>query len=302
MKCNSVLVPFLFLTTCGVAPVALATPSAQAAVSFKLEQRIGPEFVTTVDYKDQRFVVPTLLADYEASPDSVETDRRMSGWKDGFLFIRQRCSGTAWRCVVDQVFTLDADKLVHLGEVESRACQTVGCAYADGSFADLFDALPVNPVTGMADAPPLRIQRIAQGAALSTSVERTWAINDAQYKAAIACLELTAASGFSKPCADKLRPWSSLVYAAKLTHYTDRAQEWNTLFSTLAPAYCKHSQDPKCTSRVDGLKDHVSRLTPGAKPLFVPYRVQDTSVSSAATPAKAQPESLAPANIIKLKM
>jgi hypothetical protein len=302
MKRNSALVSGLFLTMCGMVPIAAAASSAQGAVSFKLEQKIGPEFVTTVDYKDQRFIVPTLLADYEANPDSVEADRRMSGWKDGFLFIKQRCGGTAWRCVVDQVFTLNADKLVHLGEVESGACQALGCAYADGAFADLFDAMPVNPVTGMKDAPPLRVQRIAQGAALSTSIEKTWAINDAQYKAAIACLELTAAAGFGKPCADKLQPWSALVYAAKLTHYTSRAQEWNALFSTLAPAYCKHSLDPRCAARVDGLKNYVSRLAPGAKPLFVPFRIRETSVSNASATATNQPESLGPANIIKLKM
>lgn len=281
---------------------AAASSSEQNEVSFKLEQRIGPEFATTILYKDQHIVVPTLLADYEANPDSVKTDRRLSGWKEGYLFIRQRCSGMAWRCVVDQVFALRSGKLVHLGEVESSACQTVGCSYVDGSFADLFDAMPVNPVTGRPDAPPLRIVRVVEGEVLVASMDKTWAANDAQYKSAVACIEQIGAMGFGKQCAEKLSPWSALVYAAKLTHYTQRKQEWNALFSTLAPAYCKHSQDLQCASRVDGLRDHVSRLMPGAKPLFVPYRVVQTTVSGADAADRNQPESLPPPKIIKLKL
>lgn len=303
MKRRFAFVLFAWLAMCYPLPFAMAASNLeQNEISFKLEQRIGPEFATTILYRDQRIVVPTLLADYEANPDSVEKDRRLSGWKEGYLFIKQRCSGTAWRCVVDQVFALRSGKLIHMGEVESSACQTVGCAYVDGLFADLFDAMPVNPVTGRADAPPLRVLRVAEGGGLATSTEKTWAANGEQYKAAIACLELIGAKGFGTQCADKLSPWSALVYAAKLTHYTNRIQEWNMLFAGLAPAYCKHSQDPQCSSRVDGLKDHVSRLTPGAKPLFVPYRIVQTTVSGTDAADNNQSESLPPPKIIKLKL
>ncbi len=273
--------------------------SAIAALSEKDKQEVvvtsrnnlGVEFVTTVDLGNRRYRFVTVRPDYSPVDASATSHDSQSRWRGDYLFVRQQCASFGkWRCVVDQVFTRQAKTLLHIGAVESSACESPGCGYDEksGQFTDIYDGLEVNPVSGQTDSPPIRISRRNANGTLKTDVDASWNLNQAAYSASIACLERVAKSGFSVPCEMRLEPWSALVFAAKVTHYAGKKAERAKLFDVLAPPYCAHSVDPNCTKRVAGAKDHFSRFREGDDPKFTPYPVTLTTVDA------AEPKSFAP--------
>jgi hypothetical protein len=201
------------------------------------------------------------------------------------------------------VFTLEGGALIHLGAVESGTCSVPGCGYdiADGVFADLYDGLETNPVSGQVDSPPLRIARRAVGRKFVADLDLSWRLNQEDYAASIACLEQVAKAGFAEPCEKKWNAWSALVFAAKLTHYTGRGAERSMLFEHLAKGYCAKSADPNCDKRAAGVKDHYSRFPRGDAPQFVPYPVARTTVDAPEVKAR-EPQKFESGKAIQLKL
>lgn len=274
------------------------------AVVVTTRQNTGPEFLVTVDLRNLRFRFSTLVPDYESASTDAANQRSMFAWKGDYLFVRQQCASLAkWRCVVDQVFTVEGGSLIHLGEVESGTCNAPGCRYdvTDGVFTDLYDGLETNPVSGQVDAPPLRIARRAIGGKLVTDLTRSWRLNQEDYAASIACLEKVTNAGFAEPCANKWNAWSALVFVAKLTHYTGRGAERSMLFDQLAQGYCAKSADANCSKRVAGVKDHYSRFPRGDSPKVMPYPVVLTSVDAPEVNAR-QPQKFESGKEFKLKL
>ncbi|MEQ1515356.1 MAG: hypothetical protein ABL931_02565 [Usitatibacteraceae bacterium] len=282
---------------------ASLTTSDKQAVIVSTRQNTGAEFLTTVDLGKQRYRFVTLVPDFETDPN-VRKSQSMSGWKGDYLFVRQQCASLGvWRCTVDQVFTRDGGKLVHLGDIESSACKTPGCNYdvTSKTFTDLYDGLATNPVSGQVDTPPLKIARRVVNGRLVSDLDLSWALNKDVYSASIACLEKVAKSGFVEPCSDNQEPWSALVFAAKLTHYAGRTAERASLFATLAVAYCEKSADPNCNKRVAGAKEHFSRFPQGDAPKFVPFPITLTSVDAPETKVLA-PQEFRPGKALKLNL
>ncbi len=267
---------------------AAISDTQKSAVAINVTQNTGAEYAITVDLAQQRYRFVTLVADYE-NPESLAKQKALMGWVGDYLFVRHQCGGAyEWRCVVDQVFTIDATKLVHLGAIESRACTTLGCSYdpKTGLFTDVYDGLQTNPVTGEVDAPSLRIARRVEKNTLVSDLDATWAMNTAAYDTALTCLNHVSNNGFATPCAGKLSPWVAIVTAAKLTHYTGRTAKRAALFDVLGKAYCEKSADSRCGFRVAGAKDHFSRFAVGDAPKYIPSPV--TRIDLSATPAPTQ--------------
>lgn len=255
---------------------AALTDSDKQAVKVKLTQNTGAEYVASVESGSQRFRFATLMTEYANGMPADVAKRDAGVWKGDYLFVRQQCgSPIEWRCTVDQVFTRDAGKLVHLGAIESRACKELGCGFdpATGVFLDIYDGQQTNPVTGQMDSPPIRIARRVVAGQLQTDLDASWQLNQDMYRKSVACLEQTGAKGFDVPCENNLIPWTALVFASKLTHYTGRDAERAKVFDTLAAGYCAKSADPQCAKRVAGLKDHSSRFARGDSPKFNPFPV-----------------------------
>lgn len=282
---------------------ASLTPSDKQGVVVTTRQNSGAEFLTTVDLGNQRYRFVTLIPDFESDPNAGKA-QSMAGWKGDYLFVRQQCgSFGVWRCTVEQVFTRDGGKLVHLGSIESSGCKSPGCNYdmASKTFTDLYDGLATNPVSGQVDAPPLKIVRRVMNGRFVSDLDLSWALNKDMYSASIACLEKVAKSGFTEPCRDNLDAWSALVFAAKLTHYTGRTAERTSLFGALAEGYCGKSVDPNCTKRVAGAKEYFSRFPQGDAPKFVPFPITLTSVDAPETKVLA-PQKFEPGKALKLNL
>jgi len=279
------------------------TDTQKAKVKISLKQNTAYEFVVTVDFMKQRYRFATLVPDFESATEGLLRQRALMGWKGDYLFVRHQCGQPAeWRCVVDQVFTLDGSRLAHLGAVESASCKELGCRYRPdtGLFVDLYDVYQINPVTGNADTPPLPIARRADRASLVADLDETWRMNEAAYRASLACLEQIANAGFEPACRNNESPWSAVTFIAKLTHYTARTKERDSLFANQANGYCAKSADPKCKWRVAGVQDYFQRFQPGASPIYNPSPV--TMASASADESKAlESQKTQPGKAIKLK-
>lgn len=288
-----------------LAPVSAAqlTTVDKQSVKVNLSQNTAYEFQVTVDKGKQRFRFASYIPDFESPTEGLQKQRALMGWKGDYLFVRHQCGQMAeWRCIVDQVFTINAGKLIHLGAVESASCKDLGCRYdlEKSTFSDIYDIYQVNPITGQTDTPPLPIIRRAKGNALVTDTDATWARNQTSVEAGMACLNHVAANGFEMPCANNQSPWSALSFIARLTHYTGRVAARDALFANQAVGYCKKSADPKCEWRMEGARDFFQRFDAGAPPRYVPSPVTETSATAASS--KDMHEKLPATKAIKLKL
>jgi hypothetical protein len=286
---------------------ALAEPVAEAqkaGVKITLTQNTAYEFIVNIDHQKQRYRFVTFIPTFESPVEGLAYQRSMMGWKGDYLFVRHQCGqATEWRCIVDQVFTLEGNRLVHLGAIESAACKELGCKYQPdtGIFTDLYDLYQVNPVTGTTDVPPLNITRRAQGNTLVTDLDATWKMNAPLLQENMACLDQVATSGFAIPCRHQQSAWSALVAVARLTHYTNRFRERDSLFANQAVSYCTKSADTRCQWRVAGVQDYFQRFQPGAAPTYIPSPVTLVSATTA-EPKATQVEKLETGKAIKLKL
>ena len=300
-----------FVRTLLLFTLILLSHSAIAALSEKEKQEVvvtsrnnlGVEFVMTVDLGNRRYRFVTMQPEYNVGEPNAASKLPTFRWRGDYLFVRQLCASFGkWRCIVDQVFTRNGKSLLHVGAVESSGCDSPGCGYDEkhGLFADIYDGLETNPVSGQTDSPPLRIARRNIEGTFKTDIDASWELNQPAYLASIACLEKVAKSGFSEPCNMKWEAWSALVFAAKLTHFAGRKNERARLFDELALPYCANSVDPNCTKRVAGVKDHFSRFPVGDAPKFTPYPVVIMSANTP-EPKPALPEKFSPGKALPLK-
>lgn len=279
------------------------TQAQKDEVKISVKQNTGPEFLITVDLKKQRYRFATFIQDFESPVDGLTKQRALTGWKGDYLFVRHQSGSTVpWRRVVDQVFTRTETELIHLGAIESADCNVLGCRYdpATGIFTDIYDIYQVNPVTGDSDTPPLPISRRAKGRELVADTQQTWEMNKNIYQSAMTCLDNIASAGFDQACGNKLKPWTALVFAAKLTHYAGRAAERKQLFDKQAVIYCEKSADPRCKWRIDGVQDFFSRFEVGASPDYVPSPITLSS-ADVVEPVTRVPEKMEFGTAIKLK-
>ena len=294
----------LALLLCGglSAHAGRVSEQQKAEINVDFRQNTAYEFIVNVDFKTQRFRFVTFIPNFESPTEGVARQRELSGWVGDYLFVRHQCGQLAeWRCIVDELFTLENGRLIHIGGVESAACQTLGCRYQPeaGTFLDLYDVYRINPVTGATDVPALPIVRRVNQGALVTDMAATWRLNAPTYQANIACLNQVAKIGFETPCENNLKPWSALAFLAKLTHYANQFSARDALFSIQATGYCAKSADPKCQWRVAGLRDFFSRFASGANPIFTPSPVTAAVVSSDSSTIM-QPQQMPRTQAIKL--
>jgi hypothetical protein len=210
--------------------------------------------------------------------EALAAQSARSGWKDGFLFIRDDCLGAseekrAWRCVVDQVFTFvdnrDGRRLVYLGEVfagddcldEAR----VGCALYQGAFTDIYDALENNALAARAESPALLLEIEAAGGEFVVNLDETWGRNQERFSAGQRCLAAGAAERASL-CVDGITPRRAYLFNSALATYTRRAEQLMQIRAFARTALCEGRSDADCSEvlRLSALM--AAAIRPGARP------------------------------------
>ena len=203
--------------------------------------------------------------------DALAAQKARTGWKDGYLFIRDDCLNSSetkrvLRCVVDQVFTFvdsrDGKRLVHLGEVAAgEDCideLRIGCALYQGVFTDIYDTLEKNVFVGRADAPaPLLEMRVVSGEWVVDLVD-TWGRNQERYGAGERCLAAKP-SERAVHCIEGITPRRAYLFNSTLATYTQRVEDLDRIRGFARSALCEKDKRGNDERGNDKRGDDVGR-------------------------------------------
>ena len=210
--------------------------------------------------------------------EALAAQQRRSGWKDGFLFIRDDCLAASderrgWRCVVDQVFTFvdgrDGKRLVHLGEVfAGDDCieePKLGCALYQGRFTDIYDALENNPLFNRGEAPaPLLELRVSNGQ-LIVDLDETWGRNQERFNAGGRCLAAIEVER-ANACVDGITGRRAYFFNSVLATYTGRAEQLTRTRAFARSALCDRPLETPCSDLLRRAALMLQAIRPGEKP------------------------------------
>lgn len=251
-------------------PVDLLRFPVHVSATATFDAKAGLADITlTLEQEAQHFTLITMQTRVASAEEAIERQRDLTGWKEGYLFVRDSCGGgNAWRCDRDHVFTLAAgkkgnDELVYVGAVASgEDCSAPGCALEDGVFTDIYDGLEANALTSHADAPALIIGLKDQGGSFVADPDLTWDMNQERYTAGLRCLTDHA----SKPCAEHVTPRNALLFNALLAQYTGRRDELAAFRLFTRGVMCEGLDDAGCLPVLAEFERILAKVAPGSLP------------------------------------
>jgi hypothetical protein len=244
----------------------------------------------TLQYENQQ-----LQREVQQRRNANSKPENLFGWKDGYLFVRDDCmvadeARRAWRCVVDQIYTLvgtkDGKRLAHLGDVfAGEDCidePKVGCALYQGVFTDIYDRLENHTTFDRADVPAPLIEMRVRSGELVVDVDETWDRNQERFTAGLRCLAAPA-NERSTACVEGISPRRAYLFNSVLASYTKREEQLDKIRGYARSALCDrdHSSEEACSEilRVSALM--LTSIRPGEK-----ARARVTSAAPAATASK----------------
>ena len=218
------------------------------------------------------------------STEALAAQRALSGWKDGYLFIRDDCLGddpvsTVWRCVVDHVFTLAEDakaksgvRLIYVGDVyageECIGAARIACALYKGAFTDIYDRLENNALVPRAESPALLIESTVQGGVFAVDLEETWKANQERFLAGTKCLQ-------GKPemqkerCTDGITPRRAYLFNTALATYARQEEPLARTRAFARAALCESGPqrlaDAECSETLRAAVLMLALIKPGEK-------------------------------------
>jgi hypothetical protein len=212
--------------------------------------------------------------------DALTAQKSTSGWKDGYLFIRDDCVvddpvSAVWRCVVDHVFTLVEDaknkpaaKLIYVGDVfageECIEAARIGCALYKGTFTDVYDRLENNTLASRAESPALLIEMTVDGGVFQVDPEETWKANQERFLAGTRCLNAKSEMQ-SVRCIDGITPRRAYFFNTALATYTRQAEHLARTRSFARAALCERLGDAECSEVLHASALMLASIKPGEK-------------------------------------
>ena len=272
---------------------AICVPAASAQTSTLLETpaRItaetgaGPKADTGSAATTIRLVVNqgthefrlTVLQRGDAAA-ALASQKARTGWKDGFLFIRDDCLDTneitrGWRCAVDQVFTFvdsrEGKRLVHLGDVfagdDCLQEAKLACALYQGTFTDIYDALENNPLVSHAESPELLLEIHVDSGQFVVDLDATWGRNQERFTAGERCLAATEAVRAAF-CVEGIAPRRAYLFNAALATYTRRVDHLMRTRAFARSALCAGNSEAECSDALRLSALMLAGIRPGEKP------------------------------------
>ena len=251
-------------------PVDLLRFPVHVSATVDFDKQAGLADITlTLEQETRRFTLTTLQTQVASAEEAIERQRTVTGWKEGYLFVRDSCGGgNAWRCGRDHVFRLVTDKngkdeLVYVGAVASgEDCSQPGCALEDGVFTDIYDGLERNALTSHANAPALIIGLREQAGRFVADLDLTWDMNQERYTAGLRCL----ADQASNLCIERVTPKNALLFNAVLAQYTGRRDALATFRLFTRAVMCEGLDEAGCLPVLAEFERIITKVMPGSLP------------------------------------
>jgi hypothetical protein len=240
-----------------------------AAASFDEQSRIASLDIT-IEHESGSFRFATLRGPVASGDEAIGRQRVLTGWKDGYLFVRDSCGGgNALRCDKEQVFMLVADKpgqdrLVYAGAVAAdEDCDSPGCTFDDGVFSDVFDGLEGNAFMSHADAPAPLLGLREQGGRLLAGLDLTWEMNQERYSAGLRCM---LADAEQRECDESITPLRALLFNSVLARYVKNAAALENAQIGARTILCDALDEKKCAARLRAFNRMIAGVRAGALP------------------------------------
>jgi hypothetical protein len=273
----------LFANSASAAPIVLLTSPVRVVADVSGTSAANTtKLDISVQHDNNEFVLQVMQRGQPAA--ALSAQKAASGWKDGYLFIRDDCLGeeptTAWRCVVDHVFTLAEDtkdksrtRLIYVGDVfageECIEAARVGCALYKGVFADIYDRLESNALAARAEAPALLIESTVQGGIFAVDLEETWKANQERYLAGAKCLQAKRETQTER-CTDGITPRRAYLFNTALATYTRQDEQLARTRGFARAALCESGSerlsDAECSDTLRASALMLADIKPGEKP------------------------------------
>lgn len=274
MRIPSLLVfAALSLPLCAQPAAAPQATDNESLVSITTDTTANSSVRVILKYDTQQ-----LSFDVRQRSADANGKRKVFGWKDGFLFVRDDCqvsdeSKRPWRCAVDHVYTLvdvkDGKRLAHLGDVHAgEDCideAKIGCALYQGVFTDIYDRLENHAFANRADAPAPLIEMRVKSGELIVDLDETWGRNQERFTAGERCLS-AAITERASACVDGISPRRAYLFNATLATYAKREEALNRTRGYARNALCDRESEDACSEilRISALM--LASIRPGEKP------------------------------------
>lgn len=278
----------------GAQPVVLIDAPVKVTAEPQKDGRIESGITALIiEVQDRQQAFRFQVFQRGSAAEALARQRAATGFKDGFLFIRDDCLSdnpekTTWRCVLDKVFAwTDSDagkRLIYVGDVyageECEAAAKLGCALDDGHFTDIFDLLENNAINTHAEAPALLIDLRIHSGQFVVDLEDTWGRNQERYKAGAKCLAASIESR-AEACTDGISPRRAYMFNAALASYTRRDAELERTRAFARSALCTNVPEADCSDTLRASALILSRIVPAAKPrnrgMLRAYRLNESA-------------------------
>ena len=265
---TALLAGCLVVTSANAAPVVLL----ESPVRVFAETLAGPapdklRLKISVQHDNSEFELDVLQRG--TSSAALASQKATSGWKEGYLFIRDDCLdgnpvSAGWRCVVDHVFTLVEDakdksrmRLIYVGDVfageECTEANRIGCALYKDVFTDIYDWLEENTLTPPAESPALLIESTVVAGVFTVDLEQTWKANQERFLAGTKCLQAKIDMQKER-CIDGITPRRAYIFNTALATYTRRDEQLARTRLYARAALCEGGQlrltDAECSDKL----------------------------------------------------
>jgi hypothetical protein len=262
---------------------AASTVLLESPVRINAETSAGAKANTTkleltIQHGASEFALSVLQRGNAA--DALMAQKSTSGWKDGYLFIRDDCvvddpALATWRCVVDHVFTLVEDaknkpfaKLIYVGDVfageECIDSARIGCALYKKTFTDIYDRLENNALASRAESPALLIEMSVDGGIFQVDLEETWKANQERFLAGAKCLNAKPEMQ-NERCIDGITPRRAYLFNTALATYTRQSEHLARTRSFARAALCERLGDAECSDVLRASALMLTSIKPGGK-------------------------------------
>lgn len=217
--------------------------------------------------------------------DALAKQKTASGWKDGFLFIRDDCRSddpatAAWRCIVDHVFALSTDdndqpgtRLIYVGDVfAGEQCiesLRIGCALYKGVFTDIYDRLETNPLVPRGESPALLIESRIRSGTFEVDLDETWRANQERFLAGQRCVDAKPEMRRER-CIDGITPRGAYLFNTALATYVRQNEPLARIRAFARAALCESGRerlsDNDCSDTLRASALMLAGIRPGDKP------------------------------------
>ena len=280
----------VFLASCLVATNAIAAPVVllESPVRIVAESHAGPtpdktRLKISVQHDGSEFELNLLHRG--TSSTALASQKATSGWKDGYLFVRDDCLSdnpvsAGWRCVVDHVFTLVEDvkgkpskRLIYVGDVfageECIEANRIGCALYKDVFTDIYDWLEENTLALPAESPAILIESTVVAGVFTVDLEQTWKANQERYLGGTKCLQAKAELQRER-CIDGITPRRAYLFNTALATYTRHDEQLTRTRVYARTAMCEsglqHLTDVECSAKLRAAALLLNSIKPGETP------------------------------------